>query len=154
MSRTQLSGYLFELAQLFTTFYDQCPVLKAEESVRDSRLALCALALRRLSGGLELLGIETPETCRVRRIPLPARPLLAASTAVEVARIAVDTLLAAGVHQVVVSPGIALGAHGLRPGRGRKAAPDGWTCWSGSTKGPPASAALGLALSAGARPPS
>ncbi|MFF2245354.1 arginine--tRNA ligase [Arthrobacter sp. NPDC058130] len=57
----RLCGYLFELAQLFTTFYDQCPVLKAEENVRDSRLALCALALRRLSGGLELLGIETPE---------------------------------------------------------------------------------------------
>ena len=57
----RLCGYLFELAQLFTTFYDQCPVLKAEESVRDSRLALCALVLRRLSGGLDLLGIETPE---------------------------------------------------------------------------------------------
>ena len=57
----RLCGYLFELAQLFTTFYDQCPVLKAEESVRDSRLSLCALVLRRLSGGLELLGIETPE---------------------------------------------------------------------------------------------
>ena len=57
----RLCGYLFELAQLFTAFYDQCPVLKAEESVRDSRLALCALVLRRLSGGLELLGIETPE---------------------------------------------------------------------------------------------
>ncbi|MDQ0819808.1 arginyl-tRNA synthetase [Arthrobacter sp. V4I6] len=57
----RLSTYLFELAQLFTAFYDQCPVLKAEESVRDSRLALCALVLRRLSGGLELLGIETPE---------------------------------------------------------------------------------------------
>lgn len=57
----RLSTYLFELAQLFTAFYDQCPVLKAEEPVRDSRLALCALVLRRLSGGLELLGIETPE---------------------------------------------------------------------------------------------
>ena len=57
----RLCGYLFELAQLFTAFYDQCPVLKAEESVRESRLALCALVLRRLSGGLELLGIETPE---------------------------------------------------------------------------------------------
>jgi arginyl-tRNA synthetase len=57
----RLSTYLFELAQLFTAFYDQCPVLKAEESVRDSRLVLCALVLRRLSGGLELLGIETPE---------------------------------------------------------------------------------------------
>jgi arginyl-tRNA synthetase len=57
----RLTGYLFELAQLFTAFYEQCPVLKAEESVRQSRLALCALVLRRLSGGLELLGIETPE---------------------------------------------------------------------------------------------
>jgi arginyl-tRNA synthetase len=36
-------------------------VLKAEESVRNSRLALCALVLRRLSLGLDLLGIETPE---------------------------------------------------------------------------------------------
>jgi arginyl-tRNA synthetase len=57
----RLCTYLFELAQLFTSFYDQCPVLKAEESVRQSRLALCALVLRRLSGGLELLGIGTPE---------------------------------------------------------------------------------------------
>jgi arginyl-tRNA synthetase len=57
----RLTGYLFELAQLFTAFYEQCPVLKAEESVRQSRLALCSLVLRRLSGGLELLGIETPE---------------------------------------------------------------------------------------------
>lgn len=57
----RLSTYLFELAQLFTSFYDQCPVLKSEDSVRESRLALCALVLRRLSEGLDLLGIETPE---------------------------------------------------------------------------------------------
>ncbi|WP_426996735.1 arginine--tRNA ligase [Pseudarthrobacter sp. N5] len=57
----RLCAYLFELAQLFTTFYDQCPVLKAADSVRESRLALCALVLARLSGGLELLGIGTPE---------------------------------------------------------------------------------------------
>ena len=57
----RLCTYLFELAQLFTAFYDQCPVLKSEDSVRESRLALCALVLRRLSGGLDLLGIETPE---------------------------------------------------------------------------------------------
>jgi arginyl-tRNA synthetase len=57
----RLCTYLFELAQLFTAFYDQCPVLKAEESVRESRLALCALVLHRLSEGLDLLGIETPE---------------------------------------------------------------------------------------------
>ncbi|MDN4645922.1 arginine--tRNA ligase [Arthrobacter sp. PsM3] len=57
----RLCTYLFELAQLFTTFYDQCPVLKSEDSVRESRLDLCALVLRRLSEGLDLLGIETPE---------------------------------------------------------------------------------------------
>ncbi|MDQ0755349.1 arginine--tRNA ligase [Arthrobacter sp. B3I4] len=57
----RLCAYLFELAQLFTSFYDQCPVLKAEETVRESRLALCGLVLRRLSSGLDLLGIETPE---------------------------------------------------------------------------------------------
>ncbi|MEV7135643.1 arginine--tRNA ligase [Arthrobacter sp. NPDC093128] len=57
----RLCAYLFELAQLFTSFYDQCPVLKADDSVRQSRLALCALVLHRLSEGLDLLGIETPE---------------------------------------------------------------------------------------------
>lgn len=57
----RLCAYLFELSQLFTSFYDQCPVLKADESVRQSRLALCALVLHRLSEGLDLLGIETPE---------------------------------------------------------------------------------------------
>lgn len=57
----RLCAYLFELAQLFTTFYDQCPVLKAGESVRESRLALCGLVLHRLIEGLDLLGIETPE---------------------------------------------------------------------------------------------
>ncbi|WLQ08615.1 arginine--tRNA ligase [Arthrobacter oryzae] len=57
----RLCAYLFELSQLFTSFYDQCPVLKADDSVRESRLALCALVLHRLSEGLDLLGIETPE---------------------------------------------------------------------------------------------
>ena len=57
----RLCAYLFELAQLFTSFYDQCPVLKADDTVRESRLALCGLVLRRLSSGLDLLGIETPE---------------------------------------------------------------------------------------------
>ena len=57
----RLCAYLFELAQLFTSFYDQCPVLKADDTVRESRLALCGLVLRRLSHGLDLLGIETPE---------------------------------------------------------------------------------------------
>jgi arginyl-tRNA synthetase len=57
----RLCAYLFELSQLFTSFYDQCPVLKADESVRESRLALCTLVLHRLTEGLDLLGIEAPE---------------------------------------------------------------------------------------------
>ena len=58
----RLCAYLFDVASLFTTFYEECPVLKAEpESLRASRLALCALTLDVLTKGLELLGVPTPE---------------------------------------------------------------------------------------------
>jgi arginyl-tRNA synthetase len=58
----RLCSYLFELASQFTAFYELCPVLKAEDSaVRDSRLALCALTLRVLVRGLDLLGVPVPE---------------------------------------------------------------------------------------------
>jgi len=58
----RLCGYLFDVASLFTTFYEQCPVLKAEpSSLRASRLALCALTLRVLTMGLDLLGVPVPE---------------------------------------------------------------------------------------------
>lgn len=56
-----LCNYLFELAQEFTAFYEQCPVLRAEESMRRSRLALCDVTARTLASGLGLLGIEVPE---------------------------------------------------------------------------------------------
>jgi len=57
-----LANFLFEVASLFTTFYEQCPVLSAPgETVRDSRLALSALTLRVLDTGLGLLGIPVPE---------------------------------------------------------------------------------------------
>jgi arginyl-tRNA synthetase len=57
-----LCNYLFELAGKFTSFYENCPVLKAEDAAtRDSRLALCALTARVLKQGLETLGIETVE---------------------------------------------------------------------------------------------
>jgi arginyl-tRNA synthetase len=57
-----LAGFLFDVASAFTTFYEQCPVLQAPEPpVRDSRLALSALALRVLVTGLGLLGIPVPE---------------------------------------------------------------------------------------------
>jgi arginyl-tRNA synthetase len=58
----RLCVYLFDVASLFTTFYEECPVLKAEpESLRTSRLALCALTFDVLTKGLELLGVPIPE---------------------------------------------------------------------------------------------
>jgi arginyl-tRNA synthetase len=58
----RLCAYLFDVASLFTTFYEECPVLKAEpESLRARRLALCALTLRVLTEGLGLLGVPVPE---------------------------------------------------------------------------------------------
>jgi arginyl-tRNA synthetase len=58
----RLCAFLFDVASLFTTFYEECPVLKAEPAgLRASRLALCALTLRVLSTGLDLLGVPVPE---------------------------------------------------------------------------------------------
>src|SRR2546430_1818105 len=58
----RLCAYLFDVASLFTTFYEECPVLKAEPaSLRASRLALCALSLDALTLGLTLLGVPIPE---------------------------------------------------------------------------------------------
>jgi arginyl-tRNA synthetase len=56
----RLCGYLFDLAQAFSVFYEQCPVLKADSEVRASRLALCAVTLAVLDQGLDLLGIPRP----------------------------------------------------------------------------------------------
>ena len=55
-----LADYLFQTAQLYSSFYQRSPILKSEPAVRDSRLALCALFGKILSKGLSLLGIETP----------------------------------------------------------------------------------------------
>jgi arginyl-tRNA synthetase len=57
----RLCAYLFELSQVFNRFYDQVPVLKAEEPARSSRLALCRLTTDTLKLGLGLLGIPTLE---------------------------------------------------------------------------------------------
>ena len=56
-----LCNYLYELAGKFTSFYENCPVLKADDATRVSRLALCDLTARVLKQGLETLGIETVE---------------------------------------------------------------------------------------------
>lgn len=59
----KLAAYLYGLASLFTTFYDQCPVLKAEGGPDQiaNRLFLCELTARTLHQGMALLGIRTPE---------------------------------------------------------------------------------------------
>lgn len=56
----RLAGYLYGLAGSFTTFYERCPILKAEPRVRASRLALAELTARTLETGLGLLGIAAP----------------------------------------------------------------------------------------------
>lgn len=58
----RLCTYLFDLAQIYSVFYEECPILKAEPQVRASRLALTGLTRDALALGLELLGINTPET--------------------------------------------------------------------------------------------
>jgi arginyl-tRNA synthetase len=56
-----LCNYLYELAGKFTSFYENCPVLKSEGSTRESRLVLCDLTSKVLKQGLNALGIETLE---------------------------------------------------------------------------------------------
>jgi len=58
----QLTAYLFELANRFSTFFEQCPVLKAQSArLRQSRLLLCDLTARTIRQGLGLLGIDVVE---------------------------------------------------------------------------------------------
>lgn len=57
-----LCGYLYNLAQAFTDFYETCPVLKAaREDVRDNRVLLCQLTGDTLRLGLDLLGVAAPD---------------------------------------------------------------------------------------------
>jgi arginyl-tRNA synthetase len=57
----RLCGYLFDLAQTFSVFYENCPVLNADVTARASRLALCRTTLDVLVVGLGMLGISAPE---------------------------------------------------------------------------------------------
>jgi arginyl-tRNA synthetase len=57
-----MCSYLFELAGLFSSFYEACPILVAEqESTKQSRLKLAGLTAKTIKQGLSLLGIETLE---------------------------------------------------------------------------------------------
>jgi arginyl-tRNA synthetase len=56
-----LARYILSLAQNFSHFYHQCPVLQAEEKLRDARLFLVQCVATVLKNGLSLLGVETVE---------------------------------------------------------------------------------------------
>lgn len=58
----RLCTYLYDLATSFSSFYEQCSVLKADsDDQRRSRLMLCDLTARVIHAGLDLLGIDAPE---------------------------------------------------------------------------------------------
>jgi arginyl-tRNA synthetase len=57
----RLCTYLYDLATSFTSFYEHCPVLKADEATRLSRLVMCDVTARVMATGLGLLGIDAPE---------------------------------------------------------------------------------------------
>ncbi|KAF0845450.1 arginine--tRNA ligase domain-containing protein [Nocardia caishijiensis] len=57
----RLAGYLYELARVFTTFYDSCQVRTASEPVRSNRIVLCGLTAATLERGLGQLGIAAPQ---------------------------------------------------------------------------------------------
>ena len=58
----RLCTYLYDLASSFSSFYEQCSVLKADtDDQRSSRLMLCDLTARVMQAGLDVLGIEAPE---------------------------------------------------------------------------------------------
>lgn len=57
-----MCSYLYDLAGLFSGFYEHCPILSAEsEEIRQSRLKLALLTAKTLKQGLDTLGIETVE---------------------------------------------------------------------------------------------
>ncbi len=57
----KLCTYVYELASEFSSFYQECPILKSDEPVRTSRLALADLTARVLEHSLGLLGISAPQ---------------------------------------------------------------------------------------------
>ncbi|MFF3460828.1 arginine--tRNA ligase [Streptomyces sp. NPDC002619] len=59
----KLAAYLYQLASLFTSFYDKCPVIKPQppRDIAENRLLLCDVTARTLHQGMALLGIRTPE---------------------------------------------------------------------------------------------
>ncbi len=57
----QLCAHLYDVSQAYNAFYEHCPVLRVDEPLRSSRLALCEVTATTLRQGLALLGIEVLE---------------------------------------------------------------------------------------------
>jgi arginyl-tRNA synthetase len=58
-----LCNYLYELASLYMSFYEACPILKEgiDDDIKQSRLALCLNISKTLKQGLDILGIDVME---------------------------------------------------------------------------------------------
>ena len=56
-----VASLAYELARSFSDFYNECPVLQAEEAVRRGRLQLVAATRQAIANALALLGITAPE---------------------------------------------------------------------------------------------
>jgi arginyl-tRNA synthetase len=56
-----VANHAYDLARSFSDFYNECPVLQADESVRNFRLRLVQAARQVIRNGLYLLGINVPE---------------------------------------------------------------------------------------------
>ena len=61
MKTLYLANLAYDLAQAYNTFYRQCPVIQADDNMRDYRLRLSAAARQAIIVTLALLGIDTPE---------------------------------------------------------------------------------------------
>jgi arginyl-tRNA synthetase len=56
-----IANYAFELSKAFSNFYNNCPVLSADDQVRDFRLRMVAAAKQVITNSLNLLGINVPD---------------------------------------------------------------------------------------------
>lgn len=56
-----IANYTFELAKAFSNFYNNCPVLSADDQIRDFRLRMVAAAKQVITNSLSLLGIDVPD---------------------------------------------------------------------------------------------
>lgn len=62
MKPLHIANMAYDLAKTFSDFYNECPVLTADEAVKNGRLRLVAAARQALANALRLLGIQAPES--------------------------------------------------------------------------------------------